>query len=355
MKRSKKQSPQATKLIDHVRELQKRLLVSVIVLLVVGVGVYYFYGPILEFLRSPLGTPLYYTTPGGSFAFIMKICFMGALAISIPVLVYNLIMFARPAFVTALPRKRVYLMTVASSVLAFAGAAFAFFIIVPGSLHFFAGFQMNGLSALISADSYLNFVTNVIITFIIVFQLPLLISFIDKIKPLKPGKLLKMEKWVVLGSLVIALIVPFSYDMTTSLFIAAPIIVLYNLSIIVVLVQHARSRRIERILERKRHVVSAIPSSRLALETISYEDFVSDPIPTPAPHLYTSIESPAELPITMSPQFVASPVMDIRPRRKRPEQVQPAAWVHRVADPIALNPRARVISDIAPIKRSSLA
>ena len=345
MKRSKKQSPQATKLIDHVKELRKRLLVSVLALLAVGIGVYNFYGPILDFLRSPLGTPLYYTTPGGSFAFVMKICFMGALAISIPVLVYNLIMFVRPAFEAALPKRRVILMTLASSVLAFTGAAFAFFLIVPGSLHFFAGFGQSGLSALISADSYLNFVTSVIITFIIVFQLPLLISFIDKVKPLKPSKLFKMEKWVILGSLVIALIVPFAFDVTTSLFIAAPIIVLYNVSIIVVLAQHARARRIERVLERKRHVVSAIPSSSLALETISYEDFVGEPTPTPS--LFEPLASFTERQSVVTSPFTKGPVMDVKPRRSRPEQVQPAAWVHRVADPVAINPRARIISDIA--------
>lgn len=344
MKRSKKQSPQATKLIDHVKELQKRLIASVVILLVVGIGVYNFYGPILEFLRSPLGTPLYYTTPGGSFAFVMKICFMGALAISIPALVYNLIMFVRPAFEATLPRRRVYLMTLASSILAFSGAAFAFFLIVPGSLHFFAGFQQSGLSALITADSYLNFVTNVIITFIIVFQLPLLISFIDKVKPLKPQKLLKMEKWVVLGSLVIALIVPFAFDITTSLFIAAPIIVLYNVSIIVILAQHAHIRRIERAIERKRNVVSAIPSSSLALETISYEDFISDPAPTPS--LFESLPLSQDVPRVAVSAFTR-PVMDVRPRRSRPETVKPAAWVHHVADPVAINPHARIISDVA--------
>jgi sec-independent protein translocase protein TatC len=336
-----------------MRELQKRLLISVGALLVAGIGVYYFYAPILEFLRSPLGTPLYYTSPAGSFAFVMKICFMGALALSIPVLVYNLIMFVRPAYETSLPKSRIYLMTIASSFLALAGAAFAFFLIVPGSLHFFAGFQVSGLSALISADSYLNFVTSVIITFIIVFQLPLLISFIDKVKPLKPKSLFKMEKWVVLGSLMIALIVPFAFDLTTSLFIAAPIIVLYNISIVIILVQHARQHRTERSIERRRHVVSAIPSSSLALESLTFEDLVGSPVLPPSLFLVeTTIHE--EYTSIVHSGISTSSAMDVQTRRIRPEKVSPAAWVHRVAQPIARNPRARIIADIVPIKSANL-
>lgn len=353
MKRSNKELQSATTLMDHIRELKKRLLISVSALLVAGIGTYFVYGPILEFLRSPLGTPLYYTSPAGSFAFVMKICFMGALAITIPIIVYNLIMFARPAYEAALPKRRIYLMTLASSLLAISGAAFAFFLIVPGSLHFFEGFQIAGLSALISADSYLNFVTSVIITFIIVFQLPLLISFIDKVKPITPKKLFKMEKWIVLGSLMIALLVPFAFDLSTSLFIALPIVVLYNLSIFIVLAQHAITKRIERSLERKRNVVSAIPSSSLSLEKISFEELVGELNETQS--LFQDEPEIIEeyIPLT-SPTLRSSAVMDVQPRRVRPLEVRPAAWVNRIAKPVARNPRARMISDISPIRSANI-
>jgi sec-independent protein translocase protein TatC len=207
-----RQPSKPTTLYDHIRELQMRLIVSAVALTVAGIIVYAFYGQLLKLLSSPLGAPLYYDTPAGSFSFIMKICFTGGLIIAIPVLIYNLIMFVRPAFGETLPKRRVYLTTIASTFLAMAGAMFAYTVILPGALKFFAGFQVSGLSALISADNYLGFVTNIIITFVIMFQLPLLIMFFDTIKPISPKKLLKGEKWVVLGSLVLALIVPFTYD-----------------------------------------------------------------------------------------------------------------------------------------------
>lgn len=251
MKRSNKMSPTQAKVFDHIRELQIRLIVSVAVLVLAGIVVYFYYEPVLDLLRSPLGGPLYYTTPAGSFAFVMKICFMGALAVTIPVIVYNLIMFARPAFEKSLPLRRVYLTTLFSAILALAGAAFGFVFIIPGALHFFQGFELEGLSALISADSYLTFVTSVIITFVIVFQLPLLISFIDSVKPIPPSRLFKMEKWVILGSLIVSLLVPFALDITTSLLIALPIIVLYNLSIVIVVMRSAQRKRVAARMSRR--------------------------------------------------------------------------------------------------------
>lgn len=276
MKRPTSRAQPAAKLSEHIRELQKRLLVSVLALLLAGVLVYAFYEPLIEILRSPLGAPLYYTSPAGSFGFIMKICLMGALAIAMPVLVYNIVMFVRPAFKEALSLKRVYLTSLMSSILAVSGAAFGFLVILPLALSFFGGYQVGGLSALISADSYLSFVINIIVTFVLVFQLPLLIGFIDIIKPLPPKKLLGYEKWVILGSLIISLIVPFSFDMLTSLLVALPIVILFNLSIVLVALRHASIRRKERSANHKAFNLnlSSAPVSNLSLDDLSFTSLV---------------------------------------------------------------------------------
>lgn len=340
MKRLVRHSQPKTKLLDHVRELQMRLIASAIALLIAGVVVYAFYEPLLTLLRSPLNAPLYYSNPAGSFAFVMKICFMGALVVTLPVIMYNLIMFVRPIFEEIVPLRRVYITTIVSSGLALAGAAFGFIFIVPGTLHFFSGFQVSGLSALISADSYLGFVTNVIITFVLVFQLPLLIAFVDSIKPLPPKKLLGMEKWVVLGSLVIALLVPFAFDLTTSLLIAAPIVVLYNVGVGIVVIQHASLARKVRASARANTVARPVPSqpsmdtSALSLSELSFEDLADD---------LANLTQAKPVPMTATQRAG----IDIRPLAALPDEVVPADWVHRLAEPIALGSRARLISDVS--------
>ena len=345
MKRPKQDTRPKATVVDHIRELQKRLFVSVIVLVLAGIAVYFIYEPILDLLRSPLNAPLYYTSPAGSFAFVMKICFMGALAVTIPLIIYNIVMFIRPAFKEAIPLRRVYGVAGFSGVLAAAGAAFGFLVIIPGALRFFQGFQVDGLSALISADAYLGFVTNVIITFVIMFQIPLLIAFIDTITPLTPKKLLGAEKWVILGSLIVSFLVPFALDLTTSLLIALPIVALYNIAIVIVIIQHARAKKRALKMERSHHNIARIPSSSLALSELSFESLVGAPQIVTAPtqeHMWR----PA------APTAKQRAGMDIMPLASRPAPVTPAPWVHRVHDQIALDPRAPIITDIAP-KRAS--
>lgn len=336
MRRSRQHSRSATTLIDHIRELQKRLLISFVVLVGAGVLVYYFYAPILELLRSPLGAPLFYSTPAGSFAFVMKICLMGALAISIPVLVFNLVMFIRPAFTRPITTKNVVTISALSALLSLAGAAFGYYYIIPGALRFFAGFQVNGLNALISADSYLGFVTNVIITFVLVFQLPLLITFIDRIKPIKPSSLLRGEKWIVLASLGVSVLVPFAFDLVTSLLIALPIVVLYNLSIVLVVLQHASIRRKERKAFSTFNP-NSIPTSTLAFDALSFESLVGEQ--------ETEVITPVT-PTVLQKSTMKRAGMDIRRVKNPPTKVQPAAWVHRIHDPIPLDSRMRIVTDI---------
>lgn len=340
MVKSVQHSQPATKLVDHIRELQKRLSVSLIALVGGGALVYLFYAPLLNLLRSPLNAPLFYSSPAGSFSFVMKICFMGALAITIPVIIFNLIMFIRPAFTKQIPTRHVVAASAFSAVLALSGAAFGFYYIVPGALHFFAGFQVSGLNALISADSYLGFVTNVIITFVIVFQIPLLMAFIDKIKPLSPKKLLAGEKWVVLASLIISVLVPFAFDLVTTLLIALPIVVLYNLSVIIIAVQHAQVRRKERALT-SRFDEKAMPASSLSLDELSYEELVGhhDLQPSYSADVVESAQTVQQT--TPQPMKIS---MDIRPARRPQKSVTPPEWVNRVHAPIPLDPRARLVS-----------
>jgi len=337
-----KQNPQpAKKLHEHIRELLMRLAISFVALVLAGLVVYAFYEPVLALLRAPLGAPLYYSSPGGSFAFVMKICFMGALTITIPILIYNLIMFVKPAFEGAITSKRIYFTAGFSSILAIAGAAFAYNVILPDSLRFFAGFQVSGLNALISADSYLNFVTNMIVTFVIVFQLPLLITFIDSIKPLTPKKLLSFEKWVVLGSLVIALLAPFTYDLVTSLLIALPIIVLYNLSIFIVLAQHARSAR------KVRMATYAVVAKPVFKADFTLNDQVVNNLSDELAGLakVAPVKMPALAPIqTIKPKVVR--IDDMRARRSQFDFVKPAAMAIEKEVKRAVSTQVRLISDV---------
>jgi sec-independent protein translocase protein TatC len=229
-------------LVDHLHELRNCLFVPAAAFLIGGTLGYIWHNQLIGILRKPFNETLYYGTPAGNFNFIMKICLITGLAMALPVLVYKVMSFIRPALPSLIVAKTMRRMTLLSFFLALSGLLFAFFIMVPMSLHFFAGFKVNGISPLISADSYLSFVANCLLSFMIIFQIPLVMSFIDRIRPIPPGKMWHNEKYVIVGALALALILPFTYDPVTQFIVAVPIIVLYNLSILLIVFAHRRQK-----------------------------------------------------------------------------------------------------------------
>ncbi len=336
-----------TMMIHHVKEFQIRLLVVVAILIVGMVVGYFFYEPLFAFIKAPLNGPLHYTSPAGSFTFVIKICLLIGIIAAIPAAVYNIIMFVQPALKKRLSKVRVYLATLFSLLLATLGGSFAFFIIIPLALKFFYKFQVDGLVALISADDYLRFVVGVIITFVLIFQLPLIISFIDHIKPLSPLKLFKAEKYIIVGSVAVGVLVPFAFDPVVQMLIASPIIVLYNLSIGIVFIQRLmRAKAAKRREKQARKVAAKQPAAAVG------QNVTKTPVRlVPTPPLQAHVQpKPAATPQqvrrrpAMSSEFVRRPVVQSPttiPQKQPLRTVVPARPVR------AMRP-ARVMSDIAP-------
>jgi len=327
-------------MLDHVKELRRRLAICLVVLVVGGAIGYFFYQPILEWLKSPLSGSLYYTSPAGSFNFIIKVASMVGIALVVPVVIYQIIMFIHPALNKAFTKARIYGYTFLSVVLAAVGAAFGFYLILPGALKFFAGFQVQGLSALIGADSYLSFVTNVMITFMIVFQLPLLLVIVDHVNPIDPMKLIKSLKWVVLAGLLVSVMVPFAFDITTSLLIAAPIVVLYCLSIVLIAARHS-------ILRKKD--VTVVNEQELALDDAIIAEFFDhkeEPIENDQP-IYESFVEPVFKSMSrgQAMEFKRAPRPSVDQLRQGIEQSRAEAIANKVARYNATIPMRRM-SDI---------
>lgn len=279
--------------LDHVHELRTRILVSGVAFLVGGTVGYLIRKSLLRALNRSSHQTLYYTTPTGAFSLVMKLCVMVGIVFVLPILTYNLMSFVQPALKRHFSRRQLMFVSLLSLLLAFGGAIFAYYVVVPMSLHFFNSYRVPGIEPLISATEYLDFITNHILTFIIMFQIPLVILFIDRIKPLPPKMFWKYERHVIIGSLVIALILPFTYDPFTEFLVAIPMIVLYNLSIILVILAHHGRR----------------PAKTVAPAAVAVPR-VPQPVPQAAPVVAT-----AQPVVSRAPTIV----MDItRPMRSHP-------------------------------------
>ncbi len=231
---------------EHLHELRTRLTWSVVALSIGGIMGYVYNKPIIGFLVKPLNEQLYYTSPTGGFEFLIKICLFFGFLGAIPIIVYNLLRFVAPALPSKVSYKtgRILLL---STLLAFAGVTFAYYVSLPAALHFLNKFSSGYVTSLISANEYFTFVMVYLAGFAALFQMPLIMSFINKVTPLKPAALMKKQRVVILISFVIAAILTPTPDPLNQALMAAPIIGLYQTSVGVVWQTNRRqSRRVRR-------------------------------------------------------------------------------------------------------------
>lgn len=229
-------------LIEHVRELRRRSLWSVAFVLAGAAVGYFLYDAILAILQMPYGQELYYTTPTGALSFLIKVCLTFGFVVGLPVMAYHLLSFIAP--VARIQTRRViagYLL--ASIGLAAAGIGFAYFVSMPAALHFLVNFgNPESVKALINANEYFNFVLSYLAGFAVLFQIPLLMMGINRITPLKPMKLLAGIKYVILVSFIVSAILTPTPDPFNQTIMAAPMVVLYLLSVgLVAVFGHTRS------------------------------------------------------------------------------------------------------------------
>lgn len=227
-------TPAKMTFMDHIKELRRRFLWVFLAASLSGGVAYIARNRLIEILQHPLARPLYFTSPAGSFNFILKLSVIVGLFIALPVLVYQILRFIEPALPTRIGRSLMAKIVGASFLLAVAGVGFGFFIMIPMSLHFFLGYSTAQIKPLITADEYFSFVLNHMLTFAVAFQIPMIFLFINRIKPLSPRKLLRYQRHVVVGAFALAIILPFTYDPLSQFIVAIPIVVLYYFSILLI-------------------------------------------------------------------------------------------------------------------------
>lgn len=222
-----------TPFIEHIYELRKRLLICA-VFVAIGAGVGYSINEqLLAIIQQPLGQKLFYTSPTGGFSFVFMLCVFFGVVFALPCIIYQIIAFLKPVLPHT-SRRSMLLYPLCSVILAALGITFAYFISLPASLHFLANFGGGNIEALITTDTYFNFALSYIMGFAILFQLPLLLTIANRITPLKPGKLMKWQRYVIIGSFIGAAMITPTPDPFNQLLMAGPIIILYQLSIVLI-------------------------------------------------------------------------------------------------------------------------
>jgi sec-independent protein translocase protein TatC len=164
-----------------------------------------------------------------------------ALLLALPVILFQLYAFVIPAFS---PRERRVLtpMLAAAPLLFAAGLAFGYLVVLPGAVSFLQNFNASSFDALVQARSYYQFVLFTMLATGVLFQIPLAVIGLNQMGILSARQLRERRRYAIVGIAALALMLP-GPDPVTTLLELIPMLVLFELSIIIATVLERRSRR----------------------------------------------------------------------------------------------------------------
>jgi len=217
-------------LIDHLEELRKRFIICIVTVLACSIFSYFYSDKILAILKRPFPHSLVFISPQEPFVITLKIALFGGIIIALPMIIYQAWQFVSLALKEK--EKRYLLFYGPFSLLLFlSGASFAYFVAIPVGLRFLLSFGGSSLEPMISVSKYLSFITVTILTFGIVFELPLVSLFLVRIGIISPQFLAKNRKVAIIAIFVLAAILTPSIDAFTQILLAVPLVILYEVSI----------------------------------------------------------------------------------------------------------------------------
>lgn len=223
-------------LIAHLLELRSRLLRSIVGVLVLALPLMVFgqelytltAAPLMQFL--PPGSSMIATEVASPFFAPIKLAFVVALVLAMPWVLYQVWAFVAPGLYHS-EQRFVMPLLVSSTLLFYAGIAFAYFGVLPLVFKFLVGMAPEGVTVMTDINHYLSFVLGMFVVFGVAFETPVAIVLLVKAGFVTPAKLASIREYVFLGAFIVgAILTP--PDVLSQTLLALSIYLLYELGIV---------------------------------------------------------------------------------------------------------------------------
>ena len=224
-------------LMDHLSELRGRLVRCCLAVMVGFIACWAVVDPIFDALVAPLlsvlpdGSHAIYTTLPEGFFTRMHIAFVAGVFVSSPAIFYQVWAFIAPGLYEE--EKRSIIPVAIMSALCFvSGGAFCYFVVFPNAFAFFMSYATDSIVAMPKISDYLSFVLKLILAFGLVFEMPLFAFFLARMGIITAELMRRVRRYAILGIFIVAAILS-PPDVVSQLLMAAPMLVLYEVSIFV--------------------------------------------------------------------------------------------------------------------------
>jgi len=220
-------------IIEHLEEFRSRLFKIAIAFVIASVVTWIFRARIFDALLEPAGLKeLNFMGPAQGLITDVKLALFSAFLLTIPVILYQMWMFIAPA-VGDVGRLFTYILVILASSLFLAGVAFGYYAILPVGLQFLLGYAEDRYNELITADTYLPFVTRLLLASGIVFELPAATYVGAKLGLITAPTLRRFRKHALIVNAVLAAALTPSPDPFSMILMAVPMLLMYEVSILI--------------------------------------------------------------------------------------------------------------------------
>ncbi|UCF97992.1 MAG: twin-arginine translocase subunit TatC [Spirochaetaceae bacterium] len=238
-----KNNPQAEmSFLDHLRELRKRIIVSMIAILCAAIVSYIFFEYIVSFLFNPFreiealsirDEILFINTIFEGFLVRLKVAILSGIVFSLPVHVFNLIRFVLPGL-TGKEKKVILISLIVSFCLIVFSFYYGYFKVIPISIGFLSssGFVPEDVGLLLNYGKNIFVIFQFLMITVILFQLPIILEILMIMNVLSRKALLKASRFIVVGIFVLSAIVT-PPDFVSQVSLALPLVGLFFLTILV--------------------------------------------------------------------------------------------------------------------------
>lgn len=221
-------------LLDHLEELRKRLLWSIVALAVAFIPCWIFVREIFFFLQAPIvtlrpGEQLAFTGLADPFLLYFKVAALAALFLASPFVLYQLWGFVAPGLYR---RERLYLapFLLFGSLFFLGGGAFAYYVAFPMAAKFLLG-MAQGFEMVLTAERYFSFLLTMILGLGMMFEMPIVILVLAALGVVTPRFLLRHFRWAVLIIFIVSAIITPTPDIVNLCVFAVPALLLYLLGV----------------------------------------------------------------------------------------------------------------------------
>jgi len=222
--------------LSHLIELRDRLLRSVLFVLVIFAGLFYFANDIYHFIATPImealpeGSTMVATKTTAPFLTPFKLALVTSIFIGMPFLLYQAWGFIAPGLYKH-EKRLAYPLLFSSIVLFYAGMAFAYFVVFPIIFAFLTSMAPEGVTVLPDISDYLDLVLKLFFAFGVAFEVPIATIILVIIGWTTPDKLVEKRAYIIVGAFVIGMLLT-PPDIVSQVMLAIPMWLLFEVGIL---------------------------------------------------------------------------------------------------------------------------